>query len=150
MMLCPPHLWPFLFSRKSWYASSWLHRIPSVTDLHLRRMEASDKRTGAAFPLLISGTLLVSQKPQGEVWLRLWTANAAFAAVGGEIKALSLGLDSILGEIAWNVNELCRTTSAFVFLVPRVCGKQQRNGLYFQPTFLAHQLQKKAKQTKKK
>lgn len=66
-------LWPILFSRKSWYVSARVRRILSVIDPPLNRLEASDKRTAAAFTLLISGTLLVTQKPQGEVqfWLCL-------------------------------------------------------------------------------
>lgn len=70
MMLFFFSLWPFLFNKKSWYVSTRVRRIPPVIDPHLNGLEPSSKRTAAAFTLLISGTLLVTQKPQGEV--RLW------------------------------------------------------------------------------
>lgn len=108
-------LWPFLFSSKSWYVSAQVCRIPSVIDLHLNRLEACDKKNSSSF--YISDL----RNPAG--YTKSWGWGAALAVnckcciySGRRNGSFELGFRFDFGEIAWNANELCRRTSAFVFL----------------------------------
>lgn len=105
-------LWPFLFSNKSWYVSTQVWRIPSVIDPHLNRLEACDN----------SSNFCVSDLRNPAGYTKSWGWGAALSVnckcciySGRRNWSFELGFRFGFGEIAWNANELCRT-SAFVFL----------------------------------
>lgn len=116
-----------------------LFSISSVIDLLSDRVEASDKRPAASFILLISGTPAGFTETPGRGVALALNSKCCFCSRRRN-GSFELWIRFYFGEITWTANELCRATSALVFLVPQVCGKQPCNGLSSQPTFLAHWL----------